>query len=66
MMQRDLYAVVRESPDRMIFTKFHNGKEEALKEAEQLARKEQLKFFVLKLVGYFEPDVLPIKREVWE
>ena len=67
-MTRYKFAVVREARAPTYpysFTCWHDSQEDAEKEAERLARKEQAKFFILKLIGKFEPDERPIKREVW-
>ena len=69
---RDLrwrYAVVREcrAPTYPYsFSAWHDTKDEAVAEAERLVRKEHAKFYVLKLVGIVQPDVAPVKKEVWE
>ena len=62
------YAVVRayESTGRMTFSKFHDDKEEAFTEAERLAKINQNRFFVLKLIGYVDLAPSLVKREEFE
>ena len=59
------YAVVKTSL-QMCFMKFHDSKEEAYLEAERLCKKEETRFFVLKLVGYVDVKVAPIERVEFE
>lgn len=70
-MQRIQYAVVKDKPDeygkqKYTFTKFHIDEKLAQDEAERLSRQEKCRFLVLKLVGYCEPDILPIKKVFWQ
>ena len=65
-MKRIAYAVVRENGSTYSFSKWHDSKEDAVVEAERLAKKERGSFLVLKLVGYSAVQEFPIETKTWD
>lgn len=65
-MKRIAFAVVREDGANYSFNKWHDQKEDALAEAERLAKKEKRTFLVLKLVGYSAICDIPIDTKAWD
>jgi hypothetical protein len=55
-MHPEMFAVVSSNPCQNVyrFTKWHDSLESAKKEAERLAKGNDEKFYVLKVLGYAE------------
>lgn len=71
-MEMTRYAVVEDAgqsgyPHKPFsFSKWHDSQIAAREEAKRLAKKEQKRFLIIKLMGFSEPETIPVKEEFWE
>lgn len=60
-LEKSEYAVVDCGSSSYSFTKLHETKEKALKEASRLCKETRYRFVILRTVGYVEAPEVPVE-----